>query len=133
MKTDIHPKATTAPFTVHIASGQILWVCLPPGSVLHTTQGEITILSAPCSYGYAVHSPPRAVLKAGAQLPLPRHDRATWMQLSSTTDGPAEIKIVESMPEAGLRQKAWALLRTIFAGRKKEQPDGAYGALHAAR
>lgn len=133
MQTDINPKATTGPFTVHIASGQILWVCLPPGSILHSTQGEVTLRWSPCSYGDTVHSPPQAVLKAGAQLPPPRHDQATWIQVSSATHGPAEVKILKSTPEAGLRQNAWARLRMIFTGRKKEQPDGVYGALHAAR
>lgn len=133
MKQHTTPQATTTAATVHITSGQILWVCLPPGSTLHTIRGEATVRSTPSACGHAVHSPPQAILKAGAPWPLPKHDQATWVQLGSATRGPAEVHIVENTPEPGPLRRAWALLRTNFAGHKKEQPDGAYGAWHAAR
>jgi hypothetical protein len=135
MKSHPHPAALTAPLIVQIAPGQILWACLAPGSILHTTQGEVAIRSAPRIHGHTMDSHPQAVLKAGTPWQPTEHHQATWVQLGSATRGPAEIKIVESArQQPGWRQKAWRqLLRRIFADRRNASKNRTPGAWHAAQ
>lgn len=136
MKPRPQPTAIPTPFlTLHIAPGQSLWACLAPGSRVHATRGDVAIRLAPRSLGHALHSPPLARLKAGDHLPwVVEHRQATWVQLGSATQGPAEVRIVEGTPVPGLGEKAWRRLRRAFSAGGKARKEGTLGgALHAAR
>lgn len=125
---------TAAPRVVHIAPGQSLWACLAPGTILHATQGEVAIRLASCIHEHAIEFPAQTVLKAGTPLPLGERHHATWALLRNPTHSPAEVRVVESPPEPGLIQKAWALVRVrIFGGRRKAHRNATHGAFHAAQ
>ena len=140
MQPSSQPTALPAPTPspslalLHIAPGQSLWACLAPGSRVHATQGDVAIRLAPRLLGHALHSPPLALLRAGDHLPwVVEHRQATWVQLGSATQSPAEVRVVEGTPVPGLGQRAWRRLRRAFAVDGTARTQEAHGALHTAR
>jgi len=126
--------APPPPRTLGLPPGQDLWLCLAPGSTLHTTQGEVVIRFSPCACGQTLQAPQHTLLKAGEHLPWNGQAQAAWVQLHNPRRGPAEVQLVEAAPAPGLRQKIWHGLRTAFKTPKKAAKDpGQRGALHAAR
>lgn len=121
---------TTA--TVGISPGQSLWLHLPPGSSLRTTQGEVGVRFNPSACGQTLYTPPRARLRAGEQLPRNANKaQAAWVLVDNALHCRAEIQVTEVTPAPGLRHMVAQLLRTL-AGRLGK--GRAYGsALHATR
>lgn len=127
------PPAAPSPITTaSLSPGQSLWLHLPPGRALRTTQGEVGVRFAPSACGQALHTPPHARLQAGQQLPGDAQSaQAAWVLVDNALHCPAEIQVIEGTPAPGLWHKARQLLRTL-AGRSGS--GRAYGgALHATR
>lgn len=118
------PTAATQPPSLRVAPGQSLWTCLEPGCRLYATQGEVALRLAPRFHSHMAHRAPLTLLKAGEQFPCTDSHHAIWVELGNTTRGPAEVKVVHGLPQPGLARKAWALLRSAFAGHTKERKGG---------
>ncbi|CAN7291532.1 hypothetical protein [Acidovorax sp. LjRoot194] len=128
-----HTTAPSAAVTLGLTSGQSLWLCLPPGSVLHTTQGEVSLRFAPQDCGHALHTPPQARLGAGDHRHSGSSTQTTWVQVDNALPGRAEIQVIEQAPAPGLWHQARHLLRTAFAGRDKTAQDRTFGNVPALR
>lgn len=125
---------TTSPLTQHLAPGQGIWICLHPGSTLHTTGGDVAVHWGPQASGQALHAQPPTLLKAGQHLPWNGQAQAVWLQLHNPGDRPTEIQLTEATPAPGLWQKIWCGLRaTLQSPRKAAEGSGHGGALHAAQ
>ena len=81
--TTIPPITPSAAVTLGLTPGQSLWLCLPPGSALHTTQGEVSLRFAPRDFGHALHTLPQMRLGAGEHLPEGWNTKAAWVQVGN--------------------------------------------------
>ena len=122
-----------AAVTLGLTPGQSLWLCLPPGSVLHTTQGEVSLRFAPRDCGHALHTPPQARLGAGEHLAGSGTTQAAWVQVANALHCRAEIQVIERTPAPGLWRQARHLLRTALAGRDEKAQDRTFGNVPALR
>ncbi len=126
---------TTPPTQLALGPGQNLWLCLPPGSALHASQGEVAVRWAPADCGGALHTLPHTRLTAGEHLPWSGRAPATWVQLHNPSHHPAQIQLEEATPWAAGRlttilQRLRAALRHP---EKAAKNPGHHGAWHSAR
>lgn len=129
------PRTPTTPPLLALGPGQSLWLCLPPGSALHTSQGEVAVRWAPTACGEALHTPPHTRLKEGEHLPLSGQTQATWVQLHNPFHHPAQIQLVKAAPAVpGLLLKIMQGLRTALRRPRKAAKNlGHHGALRTVR
>lgn len=133
--------STTTPWTLGIARGQSLWLCLPPGSALYIAQGEVSVRFTTGHCGHTAHTGPGAVLTAGGHWAWSDAGpaQACWAQIDNLVSQPAEIHVLESAPEPGWLRRAWRGLRGTLckfgklSKRGKADQNPAYGAMHAAQ
>lgn len=121
------PSHATPPPPLTLSPGQSLWLCLPPGSTLHTSQGSVAVCWAPTHCGQALHTPPHTMLEAGEHLAWSgQQAQAAWVQLHNPSRSIAAIHLTEGTPAPSLGQRTWHWLRGALNGRKKPVKDLGY-------
>lgn len=135
--TTIPPTTPSAAVTLGLTPGQSLWLCLPPGSALHTTQGEVSVRFAPRDCELALHTLPQMRLGAGEHLPEGWNTKAAWVQVGNALHCRSEILVIEAPPKAGALapSTAPAALSLCRPGQNRKEPrfwQGARNAVTAA-
>ena len=131
--TTIPPITPSAAVTLGLTPGQSLWLCLPPGSALHTTQGEVSLRFAPRDCELALHTLPQMRLGAGEHLPEGWNTKAAWVQVGNALHCRSEIQVIEGTPRPGLWHQVRHLLRSAFAGRDRTAKNRTFGKVPAMR